>query len=253
MSKIREFVCIRRPFTRSDAMLAVIGQRITLNKPELKSHTTKRTEPPKMRKYAQTKNRSKISSDNNIARVPTDSSIPVDGSDLLHKLEELRKLYAELEASWNSKIEAKEEEKREIIEAKRAEKQRKLEQLEARFMPQTGASAALKEHTNKLNQQIQQLKTAGKISEAEELMKQVKQIQINAPSNTKFTQMRELQARMTELSKACDRELSSLLERLDIDIDEMQNNKLKELKPISDQIKILEKQLGKENSKARLC
>lgn len=192
-----------------------------------------------------TTNRSK-ETNNNPRFLATDSSNMSSRSDLRQRLEELRKLYAEIEQSWCSKIEEKEEEKRQIIETKRAEKQRKLEELEARFIPQTGASEALRQHVNKLNEQIKHLNTIGRISEAEELMKQVKQININAPSNTKFTQMRELHARKLDLSNACDRELSSIVDRLNIDIEEMKNHKIKELKPTSDQIRVIERQLAKE-------
>lgn len=226
-------------------MLAVIGQRITLSKPETKSYRTTRTEVQKSRKCVRTTNKSK-ETNNNPRFLTTDSSNTSSRSDLRQRLEELRKLYAEIEETWCSKMEEKEEEKRQIIETKRAEKQRKLEELEARFIPQTGASEALRQHVNKLNEQIKYLNASGRISEAEELMKQVKQININAPSNTKFTQMRELHARKLDLSNACDRELSSIVDRLNIDIEEMQNNKLKELKPIGDQIRVIEKQLAKE-------
>ena len=165
--------------------------------------------------------------------------------DLKRRLEELRRLRATIELKWDTAIAEKQEEKRIAVDAKVTEKARKIEQLREQFCPQ---QHSIDPQIAKMKEQAEAMKAAGRHDEADKLLAQVRHANVGSLGNAEFTQARELQARMTELERVCDRAITAVTERFDTDITKMQKLKMKELKPIDDQIRQIERKLKMAHS-----
>lgn len=179
------------------------------------------------------------------SRSVTGTANSSDNDDLKHRLEELRRLRATIEQKWDTAIAEKQEEKRIAVDAKVTEKARKIEALREQFCPQ---QHSIDPQIAKMKEQAEALRDAGRHDEADKLLAQVRHANVGSLGNAEFTQARELQARMTELERVCDRAIATVTERFDTDITKMQKLKMKELKPIDDQIRQIERKLRMAHS-----